>query len=306
MRIVASGATGFIGTNLCSELLTAGHQVAVLTRRPADAQRMLPGGVEAIGWDPTRREGEWVDRIGGFDAVVNLAGTSIASGRWNARRKQAIVQSRLDSTSALVHAVQQAPAASRPKTFVSFSAIGYYGDRGEETLTEESGPGADFLARLCQDWEGAARAVEPAGVRLVIPRIGVVLGHGGALQPLVVAYKVFAGGPLGSGRQWWSWIHMADVTGLVRYALEHEPVMGVVNATAPNPRRMREIGETLGRVMGRPSWAPAPAFALRLLLGEMADALVLASQRVLPRHTLACGYQFRFPDLEPALRDLQG
>jgi uncharacterized protein (TIGR01777 family) len=303
MRIVAAGATGFIGAPLCADLVRAGHTIQVLTRNPDRARRGLPGSVEVIRWDPPNVGGPWLDAVEGADAVINLSGESIASGRWTAARKAALHTSRVGTTTAVVEAMAQAPEGQRPGVLVNASAIGYYGNRGEETLMEASTPGQDFLARLCIDWEAAARRAESLGVRVALLRTGLVLGPGGGvLQRLVLPFRFFAGGPLGSGRQWVSWIHLDDEIGIIRHALEHEQVRGPLNGTAPSPVRMRDLASAIGRTLGRPSWLPAPAFALRLALGELADTLILASQRVLPAATQAAGYQFRYTDLDAALR----
>ena len=305
MRIVAAGATGFIGSPLCAELVRAGDSVQVLTRNPGLIRRGLPDAVELLHWDPPNVGGAWVEAVKGADAVVNLAGENIASGRWTQQRKVALRTSRIGSTNAIVDAIAQAPEAQRPKVLVNASAIGYYGNRGEETLMEASPPGQDFLARLCADWETAARRAEPLGVRVAVLRTGLVLGPGGGvLQRLVLPFRLFAGGPLGTGQQWVSWIHLGDEIGIIRHVLEHEQVRGPLNGTAPNPVRMRDLSRAIGRTLGRPSWLPAPAFALRLALGEMGDVVVLTSQRVLPAATQAAGYQFRFADLDTALQDI--
>jgi uncharacterized protein len=305
MRIVAAGATGFIGSPLCAELARAGHSVQVLTRNPDRIRRGLPDSVELLRWDPSNVNGAWVEAVKGADAVVNLAGENIASGRWTQQRKVALRTSRIGSTDAIVDAIAQAPEPQRPKVLVNASAIGYYANRGEETLMEASPPGQDFLARLCVDWEAAARRAEPLGVRVALLRTGLVLGPGGGvLKRLVLPFRLFIGGPLGSGQQWVSWIHLGDEIGIIRHALEHEQVRGPLNGTAPNPVRMCDLSRAIGRTLGRPSWLPAPAFALRLALGEMGNVAVLTSQRVLPAATQAAGYQFHFADLDTALRDI--
>ncbi len=302
MRVVAAGATGFIGTPLCAALVAAGHAVQVLSRSPARHAPSLPPGVTALPWDPGQPDGDWAGAVAGADAVVNLAGASIASGRWTPARKELLRSSRLAATSALVRAIARAPERSRPRVLVSASAIGYYGDRGDETLTERSRPGNDFLARLCVEWEAAAREAESLGLRVVTPRFGLVLGKGGgALPRMALPFRLFVGGPVGSGRQWVSWIHLDDVVGLVRYALERE-VRGALNGTAPSPVRQADFASSLGRALGRPSWAPVPAFVLRRVLGELADGLLLPSQRVVPSATLDAGYAFRHSDLLAALQ----
>ncbi len=303
MRVVAAGATGFIGTPLWAELAAAGHTVQLLSRAPERYTQPLGQGVSLVGWDPRRLDGGWVDVVGRADAVVNLAGESIASGRWTSARKEALRRSRLTATGTLVQAIARAPVATRPRSLVNASAIGYYGDRDDETLTEESPPGDDFLARLCIEWEAAAHEAESLGVRVVTLRTGVVLGKGGGALPLMaLPFRLFLGGPVGSGRQWVSWVHLDDVVGIVRHALENEDVRGPVNATSSAPVRQRDFARAIGEALGRPSWAPVPAFVLRVVLGEMADGLLLPSQRVLPTAALSSGYQIKHPDLLAALR----
>ncbi|MBI1814456.1 MAG: TIGR01777 family protein [Deltaproteobacteria bacterium] len=300
MTIIVTGATGFIGTALCRALHEAGHRVIALSRSGAAARRQLGERVEVIEWSSP----QWQSEVAAADAVINLAGESIASGRWTAARKQAIVRSRLDTTEQVVKAMR---AGGKPRrVFISASAVGYYGPHADETLDETAAAGSGFLADVCRAWEHEAQAAEALGVRVVRLRLGVVLGDGGgALARMVLPFKLYAGGPLGSGQQWLSWIHRDDVVGLIRFALEHDTIAGALNATAPDPQRMRDFCQTLGKVMGRPSWAPVPAVVLRLALGEMADML-LSGQRVLPAAAQRAGYIFQFPRLEPALREVLG
>ncbi len=293
MNVLVAGGTGFIGVPLCHTLIDHGQSVTVLTRRPgrAAAQR----GLRHLGWE----DPQWRRLIGQFDAVVNLAGEPPAAKRWSATQKRAIRESRLRATVGLIEAM--ASAASRPRVLINASAIGYYGPRGDEELTEAASPGGGFLSELCVAWEEAAQRAEPLGVRVVRLRIGLVLGpDGGALAKMVPPFRLFVGGPLGSGRQWVSWIHRHDLIGLIEWALAHPALSGALNATAPQPKTMHEFARELGRVLSRPSWLPAPAFALRLLLGEMAD-LLLTGQRVLPALAMRHGYQFTYPKLDGAL-----
>ncbi|MBI2756630.1 MAG: TIGR01777 family protein [Chloroflexi bacterium] len=304
MQVVIAGGSGFIGVHLARSLAATGHQVVILSRSGG----VPPGGAaERVRWDPGDVTGPWASAVAGADAVVNLAGTSIANGRWTPARKALLRSSRLAATNALVRAIERAPQGRRPRVLVSASAIGFYGDRGAEVLTERSQPGADFLAALCQEWEGAARGAERLGVRVALLRTGIVLDRdGGALPRMLLPFRLLAGGPLGSGTQWTSWIHVDDEVGILRHAIEQDSASGPLNATAPNPVTMRDMAASIGRALGRPSWLPAPAFALKLALGEMAGPLLLASQRVLPEATLASGYTFRFTGLDGALRDLLG
>jgi uncharacterized protein (TIGR01777 family) len=295
MKIAVTGATGFIGRSLCAELVRRGHQVVALTGDPERARTVLPAA-EAVHWS----KGE-PRPLPSVDAVVNLAGEPVA-GRWTPEKKRRLRESRVDGTRRLVAAIRAMDP--RPSVLVSVSAVGYYGDRGEETLTEASAPGDSFLAHLCRDWEAEAAQAEEIGVRVARLRLGVVLDRdGGALQQMLTPFRLGVGGPLGSGRQWFPWIHRADVVGLFLFALETPTAVGPVNAVAPEAVRNRDFTHTLGRILHRPTLLPAPPFALRLLLGEFAGEL-LGSQHVVPDQARALGYPFRFPQLEPALRDI--
>lgn len=302
MHVVVVGGTGFIGRALVDELVRAGRRVTVVTRRePAAAARVLPPGVNVVQWRGDEAAASWLpsDAL----AVVNLAGASIAR-RWTQRAKRLIVDSRVRTTRAVVSALTAAPAVDgRPRVLVNASAVGYYGPRGDEPVTEADGPGDDFLASVCRRWEAEAQAAEASGVRVVLLRTGFVVGRGGAMRLMTLPYRLFVGGPIGSGRQWMPWIHIDDVAGLIRFALDNGHVRGPLNVTAPEPVRHQEFAWTLGRVMGRPAWLRAPAFALRAVLGEMADML-LTGQRAVPAAALAAGYEFHLPDLEAALRSV--
>lgn len=302
MNILISGATGFIGTRLCRQLGEDGHNVSALSRDPASAVRLLPLLRRVSPWDPliSRPPEEAFENI---DAVVHLAGESVA-GRWHAAKKRAIRESRILGTRHLVAGIESLGA--KPKVLISASAIGYYGNRGEELLDEEAPPGAGFLSEVCQAWEGEAARAEELGLRVVCLRSGIVLGAGGgALATMLPPFKLGLGGPLGSGHQWWSWVHLDDVIGIITEALEDETLEGPLNLTAPRPLRQEEFARALGQVLGRPALLPAPAWVLKLALGEFAGEL-LASQRVLPRQIQAQGYHFRFGELEPALRQTLG
>jgi uncharacterized protein (TIGR01777 family) len=278
----------------------AGHTVRALSRDSVAAKQRVPHLKEVFPWNPLQ-ELPPLQAFEGCDAVINLAGESIA-GRWTAPKKQLIRDSRVLGTKNLVNALAQ--LSSRPKVLISASAIGYYGDRGEETLTEDAAPGSDFLAQVCRDWENEALKAESLGMRVVRLRIGLVLGRGGGtLQALLPLFRVGLGGPLGSGRQWWSWIHRDDLCRLIVQILANENVSGPVNATAPQPVRQKEFAQVLGRVLRRPAFLPTPAFALKIALGEFADG-ILASQRALPRRAQEMGYRFQFEGLEGALREI--
>lgn len=301
MHVVVAGGTGFIGTALVRRLVRDGRRVTVLTRRSeAEARKLLPRSVSVVRWQsgvpaaPLPAEA---------DAVVNLAGAAIAR-RWTQAAKRLIVDSRVQTTRAVVRALKERQSASgAPRVLVNASAVGYYGPRGDERVTERDGPGDDFLSHVCRQWEGAAVEAEDAGVRVVRLRTGFVVGRGGALPLMMLPFRLLVGGPLGSGRQWLPWVHLDDVVGLILFALEHEGVSGPLNVSAPEPVRNREFARVLGRVMRRPSWAPAPAPVMRAVLGEMAD-MILTGQRAVPEAALGAGYEFRHPDLEAALRDI--
>ena len=301
MRIVLAGATGFLGRPLAASLAADGHDVTSLTR---GAPRQ--DGSSQLTWTPDGTAGAWASALDGADAVVNLAGESIAGRRWSASRKQAMRDSRLLSTGSLVAAIER--AGSRPPLLLSSSAVGYYGPRGDDVVTEEDGPGSGFLADLSVEWERAALAAQALGTRVVLLRTGLVLERdGGALEKMLVPFRLGVGGPVGSGRQYWPWIHRADWIALVRFLLTHPAASGPVNATAPAPVTNEEFSRTLARVLRRPCVFRAPAFGLRLAMGEMADALLLTGQQALPARAAAMGFRFAFEQLEPALRAiLQG
>ena len=298
MRVAITGSTGLVGTEVATVLSSAGHEVVRLVRRaPA------PGEKAVLRWDPVKREVD-AARLEDLDAVVHLAGENIASGRWNAARKAAIRDSRVNGTRLLCDAL--AGLARPPKTLVCASAIGIYGDRGEEPLTEESPPGTGFLAGVCREWETASGPAARKGIRVVVLRIGVVLSpNGGALSRMLPLFRIGLGGVIGSGRQYVSWVALDDLPLIILHALQCDDLSGPVNAVAPAPVTNREFTEALGKALSRPTPLPVPAFALRLAVGrEMADALLLASARVLPRRLEETGYRFRFPELGPALRHL--
>lgn len=299
MKLVIAGASGFIGSMLVQRLWQRGDALVLLSRK----SRSLAGdpNTKWLVWEPGE-SGGWGESIDGADGIVNLAGEGIAEKRWTERQKEIVRSSRVDSTRALVRAI--AKAKTKPKFLINASAVGYYGDRGDETLTEESAPGKDYLAQLCIAWEAEARKAEDHGVRVALIRTGIVLAKGkGALAKMVLPFKFFVGGPLGSGKQWMPWIHIEDEIGLILFLIENAKAQGSFNATSPNPVRMEEFCSVLGKVLNRPSWASVPASALTLLLGEMAD-MVLASQRALPQTAQKWGYAFKHPTVADALESL--
>ncbi|MBV9171425.1 MAG: TIGR01777 family oxidoreductase [Chloroflexi bacterium] len=313
MDVVVAGGSGLLGRALCGALVQAGHRVAILSRDPSRTSG-IDQRIETVAWDPTRSASDqaWVERLARADAIVNLAGENVGGrgplpARWTPDFKRSLRGSRLGATHAIVGALAATPARSRPGVLVNASAIGFYGSRGDELLTESSAPGTDFFGTLCVEWEAAVRAVEECGVRVVVVRTGVVLDcQAMAAKLLVLASRCGVGGPLGSGQQWWSWIHRDDVVGLIMHALGTESVRGPMNVVAPNPRRMADFPRVLGKLLHRPSVVPTPAFALRLVFGEVADALLLASQRVVPERALETGYVYRYPTLEQALQVVVG
>jgi uncharacterized protein (TIGR01777 family) len=301
MKILVSGASGLVGAALMPQLESAGHSVFRLVRSASKSHGLSERNVS---WDSATGELD-LQAAEGAGAVIHLAGASIADGRWTAVRKTLLRSSRVDATQQLLRGM--ARLRQPPRTFICASAIGYYGNRGDEVLTESSAPGGDFLAVLCQEWETAARGAEQLGMRTVNLRFGIILSKaGGALPRIMMPFRLGMGGKLGSARQWMSWVAWQDVTSLILFALEHEEIHGAVNVVAPAPVRNWEFAETLGRVMHRPSIFPAPAFAIRLALGEMADALLLSSQRVVPERATQAGYSYRYPALDEALRAVVG
>jgi len=299
MRIVLVGGTGFIGRAMV-QAWAPQHQVVVLTREVAKARERLPEAVECVQWDG-QTLGEWVAALEGVDGLVNLAGEPIAQ-RWTPAVKQRLRQSRVQPTRLLMEAIGQ--LRTPPTTLLQASAIGIYDQNPTLEVDETSPPGKGFLAELGVEWEEAARPAESAGVRVCWMRIGIVLGRGGgALEKMLPAFRVGLGGPIGSGRQWLSWIHLDDVVGAAMFLLERPDLTGAFNFTAPHPVTMNEFARTLAKVLERPALVRVPGFALRMLLGEMAEA-VLQGSRVLPRRLLEAGYLFRYPELEAALKEV--
>jgi uncharacterized protein (TIGR01777 family) len=293
MRIIVSGASGLVGSALLSALGAAGHDVVQLIRPPR-----RPGSRDAV-WDPATGQLDPAI-VSGADAVINLSGSSISRNRWNTKVKEVLRSSRLDSTRTMVEAI--GAAEQPPSLLVNASAVGYYGNRGDEVLDESSLPGSGFLSDLCRDWENAAASAGTGQTRVVALRLGIVVADGGALERMLLPFKLGLGGPIGSGRQFWAWIAIADVVGAIRFILDHGEVDGPVNLVSPEETRCADFSRTLGRVLRRPAVLPAPSFAVRAALGEMADELLLASARVRPSVLEKAGYDFRCPALEDAIR----
>jgi uncharacterized protein len=298
MKIVIAGASGFVGTALTRSLLAAGHEVTGLGT--SNAHQLESTGHFTWQVADTTRAGTWQVAVGQADAVINLAGRTIFK-RWSRGYKNQIVDSRILTTRNIVNAMKD-----KNRILISTSAVGYYGSQGDRVLTEQSHPGTDFLARLSVDWEDAAQEAQTQGVRVAIMRFGVVLDTGGgALAQMMPAFRMFAGGPLGCGRQWFSWIHMSDLLAGIQFLLAHPDARGPYNFCAPGAVRQKDFARSLGAALGRPAFIPAPSLALRLMMGEMAGVL-LASQRVHPDRLIADGFTFRFPDVDSALADLVG
>lgn len=293
LNILVSGASGPIGSALVSALTAAGHRVSRLVRRP-------PAGPGEVQWDPMQAVPP--EKVSGYDAVVHLSGESIAS-HWDQKKRQAIRDSRIISTRHVAQALAQ--CAAKPRVLITASAIGYYGNRGQEMLTENSTPGYNFLGMVCREWEKATEPAKEAGIRTVQLRIGIMLSlTGGALKQMVKPFRFGLGGIIGNGKQYWSWVAIEDVVGAMQHALTHEGLSGPVNVVSPNPVSNIEFTRAIAQVVRRPALFPLPPFAVRLFFGQMGEELMLASARVLPTKLEASGYKFRYPELKPALVDI--
>ena len=304
MRIVIAGGTGFLGRPLTGALMADGHDLVILTRSHPNARTLTPGA-RAVHWMPDGTAGAWSGEIDGAGAVINLAGESIAAKRWTAAQKHRIAESRMQATGSLVAAIRK--AVSAPSVFLSGSAVGYYGPLGGEIATEERPAGSDFLAQVCVQWENEAGRAASDRTRVVCIRTGMVLeSDGGALPQMLPPFRFGAGGPIGSGRQYWPWIHRQDWIALARWIIETPAADGALNATAPHPVTNADFAHALGRALHRPAFIPAPGFALRLLLGEMADGLLLSGQRAVPSKAERLGFRFRYPRVDDALNSILG
>lgn len=300
-RVVVTGATGLIGKQVCKQLIERGYELVVFTRSPDVARRSIPGAASYVQWTAAEN-GPWTSAIDGVYGVINLAGASLFGKRWTEEYKREIRESRTLSTRGLVNAILA--ATNKPAVFVSGSAVGYYGFHGAEPLDESAPAGSDFLARVCVDWENEALRAETVDVRTVMMRTGVVLAKDeGALPLMLLPFKMLSGGPVGSGNQWLSWIHIEDIVGLILLALENEGVRGALNGTAPEAMTNRDFSAALGRSYGTPSWLQVPGFAIKAVVGELGD-MILEGQRVVPRKSQELGYTFRFPTVAAALGDL--
>jgi uncharacterized protein (TIGR01777 family) len=293
MNILIIGGTGFLGSALSRDLNSSGHEVVVSTRKNTTSKKKLT-------WNPP--ELIPAEKISMFDAVINLAGESIFSKRWTDEKKEHIRSSRINTTHYLVQSMNN--SEKRPEVLINASAIGYYGPHGDEEVDEDTPPGDDFLSGVCKDWEAAALKAEGLGIRVVITRIGLVLGAGGGpLSMMMPAFKAFLGGYIGTGKQWMSWVHQDDISGFIRYALENDSVAGQYNLVSPHPLRNKDFGSVLGKALGRPSFFPVPGFALKAALGEFGDVL-LTGQRVVPDKVIKAGYTFKYQELDQALQSI--
>jgi uncharacterized protein (TIGR01777 family) len=301
MKILITGGTGFVGTQLTSRLIQDDQEVTILTRS-LKGSRGASTGISYLEGDPTKK-GPWQEAIKDHDVVINLAGASIFA-KWTEEHKQAIRESRVSTTRNIVEGISS--HSQKQFTLFSTSAVGYYGFHGDEELTEESPHGEDFLARIAVEWEEEALKAKDKGVRVVITRFGIVMGEkGGALSQMIPLFKKYVGGPIGSGKQWFSWAHIKDLAEAFVFLLKHPEIAGPVNVCSPNPVRNKDLAKALGRILHRPSFIPAPGFMVKLVLGEF-GSVILEGQRVIPRRLLENGFVFQYPDIEKALRGIVG
>jgi uncharacterized protein (TIGR01777 family) len=301
MKILITGGTGFVGSQLTSRLIKDNHEVTILTRSLKGAKGSLPG-ISYLEGDPTKK-GPWQEAIKNHEALINLAGASIFS-KWTEEHKKAIRESRVNTTQNIVEGVP--PQSQKQFTLFSTSAVGYYGFHGDEELVEESPPGNDFLARIAVEWEGEALKAREKGSRVVITRFGIVLGEkGGALGQMIPLFEKYIGGPIGSGKQWFSWVHIKDLAEAFSFLLKHPEILGPVNVCSPNPVRNKDLAKALGKALHKPSFIPAPGFMIKLVLGEF-GTVILEGQKVIPRRLLESGFTFRYPDIDAALQKIIG
>ena len=302
MKIVVTGATGFIGRALCNELAEE-HNVIALTRRPEKASVLFEKPVDIIRWNPKGIDG-WEKCLDGSDVIVNLAGTNLASGRCSKKFKAEILDSRIQSSKVLIQAIENSKV--KPKAIITASAIGFYGNRADEKLDEESKAGFGFLAGAAQKIEDCSKEFENLGLRSVVIRTGIVLGSsGGALPKMIMPFKFYLGGYWGSGEQWMSWISLADEVAAIKFLIENSNLYGAFNLTSPEPMRNRHFFQILAKVLRKPSWLPIPAFVLKIMFGEMANELFLAGQRVYPAKLIDAGFEFKYSELQKALESIE-
>ena len=300
LKVAIFGGTGFIGRSLTQELLSNGYQVFVVSRNIGESDAIVGNGYQIIQWQNTYALSS-INELKDIEVIINLSGESIGNRRWSDSVKQEIHASRIRTTKAIVSAIND--GFIQPKVLINASAVGYYGPHKDEEITETGEAGQDFLAEVCRDWENEVNRVATNFTRVVITRIGVVIGNEGALSRMVLPFKFYFGGPLGTGKQWLSWIHIQDLTRLIRFVIEHTELNGPINATAPNPVTMRDFSNILGDVLAKPSWLPVPEFLLKVVLGQMSEMLLLG-QRVVPQKAGEAGFEFKFPKLRLALEDV--
>jgi uncharacterized protein (TIGR01777 family) len=300
-KIIITGATGSIGRRLCPPLIEKGNEVTIFTRNPAEAKHIIPNAANYIEWDYNKAD-QWMNELNGKDTIIHLAGANLGAKRWNKKYKKLAYESRVISTRNLVEAIKSVD--KKPKTFICSSAVGYYGDRNDENLDESSLPADNYLANLCKDWEAETAKVEELGNRRVSIRTGLVLSKDeGLMKQMLPAFKMFLGGYLGNGKQWFPWIHIDDIVGIYLYAVENVTLDGAVNAASPGIVRMKEFAKTLGKVLNRPALFPIPKLAIKILKGELGN-YVTDSQKVIPNKLMQNGYNFKFEKLEDALENL--
>ncbi len=301
MKILMTGGTGFVGSQLTSRLIQDGHEVTILTRSEKKPEEG-GAGISYLRGDPTQK-GPWQEAIRNHDVVINLAGASIFS-KWTEKHKKAIRESRVHTTRNIVEAIPSVP--EKPFTLLSTSAVGYYGFHGDEELFEESPPGNDFLARIAVEWEAEAIKAREKGARVVITRFGIVMGEkGGALSQMIPLFKKYIGGPIGSGKQWFSWIHIKDLAEAFAFMIKHPEISGPVNLCSPNPVRNKDLAKALGKALHKPSFMPAPGFMIKLVLGEF-GSVILEGQKVIPKKLLESGFFFQYADMDKALQSITG
>ena len=301
-KILITGGTGFIGRNLCSRLSEAGYGIVVLTRNTEKAKQIFGDKVKPVQWDNKSATG-WLDHADGAQAIINLAGDNIGSGRWTQKKKQRILESRIHAGTAVLEAIRQ--VENKPKVLLQASGIGIYGDRHDDLLDETASPGSGFMPDLANQWEQSVKEVAEMGVRLVYLRTGVVLAKDADfIKRVLLPFRFFIGGHLGSGKQWISWIHLDDEIRAIEFLLKRKDLQGVFNLSTPNPVTYQAFFKSFGNAMNRPSWFHVPGFMLKILLGEMAEGLILNGQRAIPKKLLKAGFEFNYPELEPALTEI--
>jgi uncharacterized protein (TIGR01777 family) len=299
-RIIVTGGSGFIGRKLCQELAESGYELFILTRNIEPARKIFANKVTLVKWDGNTSAG-WMKYADGAHAIINLAGENIGAGRWTRKKKESILQSRIQAGNAVVEAINK--AKNKPRILLQASGIGIYGDRRNEILDEASSIGTGFMPDLARQWEQSVTEVEVLGVRLVYLRTGVVLGEGADfIKRVLIPFHLFVGGHLGSGKQWISWIHLVDEVSAIKFLVQREDLSGVFNLCAPNPMTYKTFFKTLGKVINRPSWFHVPGFLLKILLGEMAEGLILSGQRAMPKRLIEAGFEFDYPEIESALK----